>query len=105
MLPTEPLDFHSTWQCVQCNSILAANKIAVLQKAVIGELSRIDTDQPLQIMEFIRTEKFATASNHIVIQFKYVLLKLLGYVEGYEYFSKYLVRFNGFDNLSKKSCT
>lgn len=88
MLPTDPLDFHSTWQCVQCESILTANKIAVLQKAVMGELSRFDTKEPEQIIEFINSEKFATATNHIVIQFKYVLLKLLGYVEGYEYSSE-----------------
>lgn len=69
--------------------MLTANKVAVLQKAVVGELSRFDTKDPQQIIDFITSEKFATSTNHIIIQFKYVLLKLLGYVEGYEYSSEY----------------
>lgn len=88
LLSISPLEFHSSWKCETCSVTLSSNKVAVIQRAITQELSRLNLKCPTNIMLFIQNNKLAADSNHTIIQFKYVLIKLLGHANGYEWPSR-----------------
>lgn len=85
MVPVEPLNFRSSWKCIKCDLRLTSDKVAILQKVIAQQLSNLDLKIPEKIIEFIRNNKITAFTNHTIIQFKYILLKLLGYAVGYEF--------------------
>lgn len=89
LVSVSPLNFRADWRCTTCGLTLSAEKVAVIQKVIAQELSNLDLEQPDSIMKYIeKTIRLVADSNHTILQFKYVLVRLLGYADGYEWQSR-----------------
>lgn len=81
---------HSIWSCDHCGVQLSANKIAVLQNVIGLSISKMDSKSPNQIIEFIENGSLVVSKNHhTIVQYKFVLLNLIGYVDPYKWSGEY----------------
>ncbi|XP_065203378.1 SET domain-containing protein SmydA-8-like [Planococcus citri] len=85
LLPKEPLNLFTTWRCQTCDLILTADKVAILQNVIANEISKLDVAFPAQIVQFVNTNRIVATSHHAIVQFKYILLNVIGYSDGYKW--------------------
>lgn len=88
MLPVEPLSFKTQWQCKACGHLLGQQDAKLVMSILGSAIAKFVPDGDVEkMLDFIenKTKTAVPACNQIIMELKYKLVFILGYMEGYKW--------------------
>ena len=85
LLPKNPLDYNSEWQCVDCQSVVFSKVIEMKIKTFEDQIDDIKGDDAESYEKLLRKMRYHLHENHYwILDVKRRLIDIYGNKEGYQ---------------------
>lgn len=90
----DPLNAQSDWECDNCGFVVQGEEYSWGNQVLKEEISRLDKSNLTSLEDFLeKYDQLLHKSNSYVLQVKHALIQMYGYLDGYGYTGKYLLKY------------